>query len=205
MNSPNDGYSTPQKGNSLFAQKVTRLHFLKQISMLAGALFVGCTPARILLKDYSKKFDTDGELADSVLRAFVSTVIPGAPIDDPNLARIFSDEYYPFHSYCGFFVSDLADRSADLCGNERFDQLTLQERTRVIRDGLNQDSTTARLYTAAIYMAQASFYGGIYDADKGCPFIDFHGGTSAFGTDKKYYPNNARFLAKEATMDGNYK
>ena len=205
MNRSNDGNMTDQEGNTFLTRKVSRMHFVKQVSMLAGALFVGCSPVRILLKDYPKKFDTNEELADSFLRAFVATVIPGAPIDDPNLTRIYSDGYYPFHSYCGFFVSDLADRSADLYRNERFDHLTVEQRTKVIEDGLDANATTARLYTAAIYMAQASFYGGIYDDKKGCPSIDYHGGNSAFITDEMYYPDNSMFLAKQATKDGNYK
>jgi hypothetical protein len=205
MNSPNDVHITDQEENTFLTRKVSRMHFVKQVSMLAGALFVGCSPVRILLKGYPKKFDTNEELSDSLLRAFVATVIPGAPLNELNLTRMYSDEYYPFHSYCGFFVSDLADRSKALYGNDRFDQLTLRQRTKVIEDGLDANATTARLYTAAIYMAQASFYGGIYDDEKGCPFIDYHGGNSAFITDEMYYPDNSMFLAKQATKDGNYK
>ena len=90
MTSLNEEPMTDQEGNTFLTRKVSRMHFVKQVSMLTGALFVGCSPVRILLKDYPKKFDTNEELADSFLRAFVATVIPGTPIDDPNLTLYWS-------------------------------------------------------------------------------------------------------------------
>lgn len=189
---------------TFITRKISRLDFLKQISMLIGFVAVGCSPVRVLLKAYPKKFDADTLLVDQILRAFVVTVIPGAPDDDPNLTRIYSDEYYPFHSYCGFFVSDLSRRSADLYGDDRFDRLSAEQRTNVIEDGLRADATVARLYRAAIFMAQVSFYAGIYDDEKGCPLIDFHGSNSGFTLDEMCYPDCSSLLAHECTKYGNY-
>ncbi|MGH7455398.1 MAG: hypothetical protein ACRENG_28855, partial [bacterium] len=171
---------------------------------LTGFAATGCSPVRILLKAYPEKFDQDKQLVEKTLRAFVLTVVPGASLDDPNLIRIYSDDYYPFCRYCGFFVFDLAKRSAKLYGDERFDQFVLAQRTAVIETGLRADASVARLYRAAVFMAQVSFYGGIYEDEKGCPLIDFHGTQSAFGDEKMFYPQCTALLAREITRDGNY-
>lgn len=174
------------------------------MALFSGVVIAGCSPIRILLKDYPKKFDRNAELKDTTLRAFVATVIPGARDDDPNLARIYTDDYYPFHSYCAFFVSDLSRRSAELYGSERFDLLSRDQRTHVIDNGLQADATITRLYEGAILMAQVSFYGGIYDDDEGCPLIDFHGTNSGFTAEEMCYPDSSLHLAREETNGGNY-
>jgi len=195
---------TRQKTNSLFQKGISRRFFLGQVAAASATFVASCTPVRILIKSYPKKFDKEDQLVDIILRAFVLTVIPGAPVDDENLTRIYSDTFYPFHKYCGFFVSDLSDRSKNLFGNEKFDQLSLKQRTAVIEDGLGADGTTARLYRGAILMAQISFYGGIYDDDEGCPLIDFQGANGGFEKEEMCYPNSSSWLAKEITKNGNY-
>lgn len=189
---------------TFMSRKISRLDFLKQISLLMGFVAVGCSPVRILLKSYPKKFDADAELVDRILRAFVLTVVPGAEARDPNLTRIYKDEFYPFHSYCGFFASDLSSRGENLFGEHRFDRLSLEQRTRVIEDALEADATVVRLYRGAIFMAQVSVFAGIYDDDKGCSLIDFHGSNSGFTTDEMCYPDCSPLLAHETTSDGNY-
>lgn len=181
-------------------EKISRRRFVEQSAMLLGLAAAGCSPLRILLNAYPEKFDRDKSLVENMLRAFVVTVIPGAPWEDPNLIRIYSDDYYPFHRYCGFFAFNLAKGSANLCGNERFDQLLPAQRTAVIENGLRADGTVARLYGAAIFMATASFYGSIYDDEKGCPLIEFYGPQSVFDEDKQ----SLMQLAREMTKDGNY-
>lgn len=185
-------------------QKISRRRFVEQSAMLLGLAATGCSPLRILLNAYPEKFDREKPLVENMFRAFVVTVIPGAPWEDTNLIRIYSDDYYPFHRYCGFFAFNLAQGSANLCGNERFDQLSPAQRTAVIENGLRADGTVARLYGAAIFMAKVSFYGGIYNDEKGCPLIDFYGPQSAFGEGEKHYPQGAARLAREMTRDGNY-
>jgi len=96
------------QNESFLDRRVSRLSFLKQVSVILGLAVSGCSPLRILFKDYPRKFDDDPRLRESTLRSFVTAVIPGADIDGPDLVRIYGDPFYPFHSYCGFFVSDLS-------------------------------------------------------------------------------------------------
>lgn len=187
-----------------FTRRISRIEFLKQMALVSGAVLVGCSPVKVLLKAYPGKFDTDSALVDRILRAFVVTVIPGAPVDQDDLVRIYTDEFYPFRNYCGFFAADLVQRSDDLFGTEKFEELTLEQRTAVIQNGLTADSTVHQLYTAAIFMAQVSFYGSIYNDDRGCALIDFQGTNTGFTPDEMCYNNVSPNLAREITVTGNY-
>ncbi len=186
------------------ARQISRKEFLKQFSMASALLFAACTPAKILLKAYPEEFKNDPELRERVLRAFVTAVVPGTEINNPDLVRIFEDEYYPFHSYCAFFASDLCNRSSNLFSEERFDRLTVAQRTKVIADGLEADATASRLYRGAILMTQVSFYAGIYNSEKGCPLIDFHGANMGFTPEEMYYPNSGSMLPHALTTNGIY-
>lgn len=190
--------------SGFFTQRVSRLEFLKQLCIGSGVLLAGCTPMKIVLGAFPDEFKRDTELRERILRAFVTAVIPGASEDDPQLVRMFTDEYYPFHEYCAFFVADLSSRSNRLFGDRHFDNLSLQERTQVIRDGLSDDVMIVRLYRGAIFLSQVSFYAGIYDDEKGCPLIDFHGTNFGFTDEVMYYAETTRFLAPAATATGNY-
>ncbi len=199
----------PPKGVTLSGEDrpgnlITRKAFVARISLLLGATLVGCTPAKILFKAYPSKFKDDPDLVEEYLRAFVVTVIPGAWIGDPNLVRIYTDEYYPFHTHCRFFVSDLASRSADLHGDERFHLLAPADRTRVIREGLRGDAIISRLYQAAVFMCQVSFFGSIYDDEGGCPLIGYPGTGRVYDPDEIYYRDPSPFLSHELTTNGNY-
>ncbi len=196
-------YCIRMQNASFFDRRVSRLSFLKQVSVILGLALSGCSPLRILFKDYPRKFDDDPGLRESTFRSFVATVIPGAAIDEPDLVRIYADPFYPFHPYCGFFASDLSRRSSDLFGTDEFNRLSPEQRTAVIENGLDADATVARLYRGAILMAQASYFGGIYDDAKGCPLIDFHGSNPGFTERQMFYPNASAFLANEATINGN--
>ncbi len=189
---------------SFFERRITRHEFVKEISIVAAGILGGCTPLKIVFNAFPERFSKDAHLCEQMLRAFVTTVIPGAVNNDTNLIRIFRDTYYPFCGYCDFFVSDLAARSANLFGDDQFDRLTRQQRAAVVRDGLDGDATIERLYQGAIFMSQVSYYAGIYDDEKGCPLIDFHGSNYGFGEEEMYYTNSSLYLASEATSDGNY-
>ena len=130
-------------------------------------------------------------------------VIPGVDSDDPDLCRIFNDEYYPFYKFCGFFVSDLCSKSKELFGTQNFHHLSISKRTRVIQSGLDGDSTTARLYAGAIYLAQVSYYSCIYNDEKAIELIDFNG-KYTFMEAEKHHKNHTSFLANEITLTGNY-
>ena len=192
---------TTQINDQRSIRQRSRLQFLKQLSIASSALLVACSPMRIVLKAYPGKFDDDSELRNAILRAFVTTVIPGAPADEPNLTRMFMDDFYPFHSHCPFFVADLCDRSEDLFANDRFDTLLLEQRTQVVQTGLQADATVQRLYRGAILIAQVSFYAGIYEDTRGCRLIEFNGSNYGFSTDEMCYLHTD--LAREITTGGN--
>ncbi|HYL21280.1 MAG TPA: hypothetical protein VEU74_05950 [Gemmatimonadales bacterium] len=183
---------------------ISRRQALRQLSVAAAGLAVACTPLRVLVNAYPQAFDEDDALLDRVLRAFVTTVIPGAPQDDPDLVRAFSDPAYPFAEYVGFFAADLSRRAARRFGGRPFDELPASERTAVIAEGLAADGTTRRLYSGAIVLAQIAFYAGIYDEKKGCALIGFDGGYRGHSLTDITHPAPERFVSRALTGDGNY-
>lgn len=169
----------------------------------AGLLIQGCTALRAGLGCYPSRYTRDEGLIDSTLRAFVLTVIPGAPADGPDLVRIFSDPGFPLAAHRGFLVYELSSRAEALRGRERFDDLTEEERTAVVRDGLRSgDGLVAQLYRVAVFAAQVSFFGGIYD-DGRCELIDAPGPNNGFPDAVIFAPPGPR--AREATEDGNWR
>lgn len=185
-----------------FTTTIDRRTALKRLSILAaGYATAACTPARIVLHCYPDDLARQPELTERILRALVTTVIPGAPPDDPNLVRAYYDTYYPLARYRDFLVADLCQRSREQFGIERFDQLSLRQRTAVIQSGLDQGGTTARLYNGAIFLAQIAVFGGIYDDEQGCPLIGFEGRYR--GLDATSYPEPERFLPPPISRDGN--
>lgn len=191
------------KNEQTVLANISRLDFLKKISFTFGVLMTSCTPVKILLNTHEDKYDDDTVLKNKILAAFITAVIPGADPEDADNYKIFCDEYYPFHKYCGFFVSDLCSKSEKLFGTEKFYDLSLEQRTEVIQAGLNDDSTTERIYTAAIFISQVSVYCGIYNDEKGCSIIDYNG-SYGFVDAEMYYSDPATYLAAEMTSTGNY-
>jgi hypothetical protein len=157
----------------------------------------------MILNLYPKRFRVDVGLQDRLLRAFVTTVIPGADERDPYLVCMFHDTYYPFYPYTGYLVHDLAKRSDALMGNEAFDGLDTDQRTTVVEDALSADDTTARLYRGAMLMAQVSYFAGVYNPDHACALIDFPGRNNGFSREHLTYPDASKYLGDEATADGN--
>ncbi len=185
-------------------QPITRRDVLRRLGVLTAGLATACTPLRIVLHDYPHSCDEDAGCRDRVLRAFVLTVIPEAEAGDPNLTRAFSDPDLHFAPYRGFFVSDLCRRAAARTGTATFERLSLEERTAAVQEGLQADATTARLYTGAILVAQASYYASIYDDARGCRLIGFDGAYQFHGIEAITYPDPERFLSWPATPDGNW-
>lgn len=186
-------------------ERIGRREALGRLGLLAAGLAAGCTPLRVVLKDYPETFETDDRLVDATLRAFVTAVIPGAPPDDPDLVRAFHDrELSKLPEYRAFLAADLCRRSTRRYGVPRFGELGPEQRTRVIRDGIEADATTRRLYEGAIFLAQVSCYAGIYDDERGCPLIEWEGRYRPRPLSQITYPNPEAFLARAATRDGNY-
>ena len=100
---------------------------------------------------------------EEILRAFVTTVVPCVSPTEPDLLRAFHDPAYSFEEYRDLLVYDLAVRSARTGGGEPFTQLSRAARRRVIREALAADGSVQRLYRGAIFLAQASIYGGLYE------------------------------------------
>src|SRR5437763_6700550 len=142
---------------------ISRRQALRQLGLVAAGLTAACTPLRVLGSAYPQAFDDDDALVDRVLRAFVTAVIPGAPADDPDLVRAYTDPAYPFAQYVGFFAADLSRRATRRFEGRRFERLPVRERTAVIAEGLAADGTTRKLYNGAVALAQITFYAGIYD------------------------------------------
>lgn len=185
------------------AGSMSRRAALSAMAALAGAAaLAGCTPLRILTKWYPDAFDRDAKLTDRVLRAFVDTVVPGAPADDPDLARVFVDAELPFADHAAFFAADLS-RLATSRYAAWFDELPRSQRVEVVRDGLRGDATSRRLYETAICLAQISCFAGIYDDERGCPLIDFEGGYRLCPPAELTFPDPERFLAAPVTSSGN--
>lgn len=182
---------------------LTRRAFLGIMAVTASGVLAGCSTMRLVLHAYPDRFDRDPALRQAMLTAFVRTVVPDAPADQPYLTRVFDDDFYPFHEYCGFFLSDLADTTRDLFGHDDFVGLDLRDRTRVVASGLERGGPAGRLYTGAVFMAQYSFYAGIYDDARGCPLIDFPGANDGFEPNTLTVAEIERLLAREQTADGN--
>ncbi len=184
---------------------ISRRQLLQQLGLIAaGAAVTACTPLKVLVNAYPQAFDTDPALVERVLRAFVTAVIPGAPADDPDLIRAFTD-HYPFAEYAAFFAADLSRRARERFGEgaAAFERLAPEQRVAVIRDGLAADRTSRKLYGGAITLAQIAFYAGIYDAKRGCALIGFEGANQWHPLSDLTHPDPARFLAAAMTPDGN--
>lgn len=156
---------------------------------------------QMILKLFPRKYCRNILLKRKILRTFVLTVIPGANEDDEYLTKMFEDAYYPFHTYCGYFVFDLNIRSKKLY-NKEFTSLSPDERTRVIQIALTGRELTRRLYKGAILMAQVSYFGAIYNEIKGCRLIDFPGKNIGYKREKITYPFAALYFDMEATANG---
>src|SRR5438094_414585 len=136
-----------------------------------------------------------------VLHAKAISATPSA--HDPDLVRALTDPDYPFAQFAAFFAADLTRRGERRFGEPAFERLTPDQRAAVIRDGLEADATTRKMYNGAVTLAQVAFYAGIYDAQRGCALIGFEGGYHWHPLSEITYPDPALFLAAALTPDGN--
>lgn len=168
-----------------------------------GLAAVGCTPMRVVLHLYPEDFDESPELTRLILAAFVTAVIPGADAHEPHLTRALTDPAFPLARCAEYLAADLCKRSAGQFGTARFDALDTAQRTEVIKAGLAEGGTTARIYGGAIFLTQIAYYAGIYEDTRGCPLIGWEGRYQFRGIAATTYTNPQRFLARTVSADGN--
>jgi len=187
---------------------VSRREVVRRLAVVGTGLSVGfaagCTPMKIGLHAHASSFDTNQEIGERVLRAFVSTVIPGVDEESPHLIRVFEDDYYPLAEYRGDLIADLCERSDKLYDMKLFSWLDAKQRTHVIQNALSSQDVIRQLYEGAIFLAQISCYAGIYDDRGGCEVIDFPGAYSLVPLAQQTYPSPERYLARSLTVHGNY-
>ncbi len=194
---------TPQSAPNVSRREAVRRMAVVGAGLTAG-LAAGCTPLRIGLAMYPHRYDSDLDIGNRVLRAFVTTVIPGVRDTIPDLIRVYEDDYYPLTPYRGYLIYDLCERADRLFNTKLFSDLDAGQRIGVLQDALSADKTTRRLYEGAIFLAQISCYAGIYDDAGGCELIDFQGTSGILPLAEQTYPAPERYFARRLTADGNY-
>jgi hypothetical protein len=177
-----------------------RREVVRYLSWLAVTAVAGaCTPLRIVTRSFPTEFKTDPDLVAETLRAFTAAVVPGFEPGRSDPARALLDTRYKFAKYAPYFASDLTRRTEQRFPGRDFASLDIEQRTRVITDGLAADATTRKLYRGAIYLTQIALYAGIYDS-RGCALIRFEG---RYRGAKVSYTNPDSFLPAPATTRGN--
>jgi hypothetical protein len=127
----------------------------------------------VLLQSLPEEFQSV-EVLDRVLRAFVVTVIPNAPADHPDLARVLFDPTFPLARFAPYLAHDLCHRSQKRF-SVSFEDLQPAQRTEIVAAALADGGPAEQLCAGAIYAVQLAFYAGIYDSERGCPEIGFSG------------------------------
>jgi len=139
---------------------------------------------------------------DAVLHAFVETVVPGAG-SSPSLIRPFADPFYSFAEWRDWFTGDLCRRSTRLA-RTTFDNLSLEDRTRIVSAGLGSDLFSRRIYAGAVFLAQISAYVPLYEAQGHSPLLRFEGVHRFRGLAAVTYEDPQHYLGAALTCDGNW-
>ena len=189
-------------------ENISRRQALRRVGVLGAGLGVtlaaGCTPLKIVLHAYPRRFDEDPLLVDRMLAALAETILPDTGQDPNELARPLRDERYELAEYRNYLASDLSDRSRRLYGTRSFEALGLPERERIVRDALSGDGITCKLYSGAIFLTQIAFFAGIYDDQEGCPLIEFDGQYRLRPLDELTYPDPHTYLTDAMTVSGSH-
>ncbi len=198
-----------KKGNGKTVEKekisdlLSRLQKYDKVSGKFKMDYLSIPPAiQMVLRIFPRKYCNDNQLKDKILRAFVTTIIPGSDINDQNLVKMYEDNFYPFSNYCGYFVFDLNRRGKTLYSGRDFWKLTLPEKTRVVQYALSGRELTRRLYKGAILMAQVSFYGAVYNEGRGVPLINFPGENDGYSNRESTYDFGCSLFDNELTANG---
>ena len=188
--------------NLMNDQKLAILSRRKALSgmfWLMAGVSMSCNSIKLVFDIKKETVFDDPTNEDCTLRAFVGTVIPGVDITKPHITEVFRDDFYQFRKYKSVFANDLNERSSKLF-NEKFEQLSAKDRTKVVADGLDSNRVVSKLYGGAIYLIQIVVYSGVANQDNGCPLIDFKG---TYDFEATTYPDNIKFFSESITQTGN--
>ena len=195
--------NTSEMSSESFSDMLNRLRRYNEhtTSYKIDVLSIPCA-LQMVLKLFPHKYCNDRNLKERILRTFVTTIIPGANENDESLVKMYEDSYYPFHTYCGYFIFDLNKRSKKLFNGKDFFSLSINERTTVIQCALSGRELMVRLYKGAILMAQVAYFGAVYNEEKGCKLIDFPGRNRGYERKEITYSFAQDFFNNELSFDG---
>lgn len=175
----------------------TRRQAIRQMAIMGVGLTVASTTTSCLGNGAT---GDQLEHGDKLIRAFMETVVPGAPVQHPDITSVYRDKMYGFAKYRWLFNFDLRKRACKLFGTLNFLKLEIDERKRVIEDALHTNGTMKRLYSGAIQLAQLTIYTGLYCEPERCEMIKFNAGFMGGTTS---YPNTGQFFGRTMTLNGN--
>ena len=168
---------------------------------LLGLAATACTPAVLTRALYPESAHLDPAAIDANLAALVTTVVPGAE-EPARMARLFADPALKLAPFRGALVAEL-DRRAHARGECSFAHLSLDDRTAVLQDALASGGIAAKLANGAVFLVQAVYFSGLWNADGACPMIGFEGPYQFRGFEALTYPDPDTFLPAATTRDGN--
>lgn len=177
---------------------MTRREAMVGLAFATSGLLLGCNT-----DPFGRQKNRPRQVAsDHTFRTFIKTIIPGAPIDHPNITITFTDPYFALSRYRQLLVMDLRRRSARLWGSKNFEKLALVKRIAVIENGL-QSKQVGKLYSGMIYAIQITVFSGFYKQQESCRLIDF---TAVCDPEpgSTTYPDAKRFLGRSLSRNGNY-
>lgn len=199
------GTTRPEAADQGSGAEWSRRRLLRALGLLvlghATSALTGCAPIRVATRWAPAEYGRNGNRLVETLRMFVATVVPGA---DPaaEVARILTDDRYPFHPYVRTFVADLDRRTRRSSDRRGFADAGPGVRAAVIAEGLRADTATRTLYVGAVFMIQVAFYTGMYGED-GCPLIGFDGAARLVDRGAQTHRPLEEFRGLEITRDGN--
>ena len=182
---------------------MSRREALRYVGTAAlGVAATACAPTFIARSLYPESATLDEATIVATLAAFVTTVVPGSE-DPAAVAHTFADPTLRFASFRGAIVADLTRRAVarGACG---FPHLDHAARIDVIREGLEAGVITGRLYNGGVFLAQAAYYGGLWNQASACPAIGFEGPYVFRGTGAFTYPDPDAWLPAARSADGNW-
>jgi hypothetical protein len=169
-----------------------------------GLAAAGCASAPQALTGalYPDGVVLDEASVQGTLAAFVEAVIRDGEAA-PAVTRLLADPALKFAPFRRGFAADLRRRASDLAGDERFERLPLEDRTRLIRAGLDDRGIRARLYNGAVFLTQIAYFAGLWHPRGECPAISFEGAYVYRGDAAVTWPHPEAYLPVALTADGN--